>query len=379
MNVISPRAAPSASPRFGVRKHSQSLSRSARQLLSYQHRFGFNPHSLVSLSGEACAWESSQSDGAVAYLPVGKTWLAAEPLSDPADLPALAGEFIAFARANGALPAFIPVTSRFASLTGEMGLDCAPIGISPYFDLRTWKPSGRRTHGLRSGIRQAVRANVTAAEVPPEAYPIREIEAVGQLWNASRKSGLFGWVFAPDRNFIGYKRLFVARDGAGKLVAFATASPLPARRSFYLEDVQRDPAAPKGTTDLLFSTALGILRDQGAESVTLGTVPLAGLDSPDALRRGMYPFVSKGLKLLARHGESVYNFAGVQIFKSRLAPSWWEHEYAAAPSGGFLTGPRVAIATMQAIMPAGVFPTLFGSDMLGLNRSTARNGVRHHA
>jgi phosphatidylglycerol lysyltransferase len=329
-------------------------------LLSYQRRFGFNPHSLVALSGEACAWESNRADGAVAYLPVGKTWLTAEPLSDAADLAAVTREFITFAGESGALPAFVPVTSRFVSLTGEIGLDCAPVGISPYFDLRTWKPSGRRAHGLRSGVRQATRAHVTVEEVAPDAWPVREIESVGEAWKASRRAALFGWVFAPDWNFMGYKKLFVARDAGGKLAGFATASPLPARNSFYLEDIQRDPGAPKGTTDVLFATALNMLREQGAESVTLGTVPLAGLDSPDALRRGMYPIVSKGLKLLARHGESVYNFAGVQIFKSRLAPSWWEHEYAAAPSGGFLTGARVALAAMRAIMPAGIFPTVFG-------------------
>jgi lysylphosphatidylglycerol synthetase-like protein (DUF2156 family) len=315
----------------------------------------------------------------VAYLPVGKTWLAAEPLSDSADLAQATREFMNFARDSGALPAFLPVTSRFASLTGSLGLDCAPIGISPYFDLDSWKPSGRRAHALRSGVRQATRANVTVEEVSPDAWPVREIEAVAQMWNESRRAALFGWVFAPDRNFMGYKKLFVARDGEGKLAAFATASPLPARNSFYLEDIQRDPGAPKGATDLLFATAMNVLREQGAESVTLGTVPLAGMDSPDALRRGMYPIVSKGLKLLARHGESVYNFAGVQIFKSRLAPSWWEHEYAAAPSGGLMTGARVAFATLRAVMPAGIFPTVFGPGRIGPNRSTYRNGARKHA
>jgi len=362
--LISPFALPSfevIENLVGTKPSVNFPSVAARGLLRYQERFGFSPHSLVCLSGEASAWESRCTDGAVAYLRVGKTWLCSEPLAAAADLLPVAREFIAFARSSGALPSFVPVTSRFASVAIEGGMGCIPIGISPYFDLASWKPSGRRAHALRSGIHQAARAHVTVQEVTLESWPEDEMEGLEAAWGATRKSPLFGWVFAPDRHFLGYRRLFTARDSGGKLVAFATASPLPARNSFYLEDIQRDPLAPKGATDLLFVTALESLREHGAELVTLGTVPLKGVDAPHALRRGMcHAIATKALDVIANHGESVYNFEGVHTFKSRLSPSWWEHEYAVAPAGNVFAAPRIALAALRGIMPSGILSTVLG-------------------
>ena len=329
-----------------------------RRLEEYQRIFGYSPHSLIALTANTHSWISKSGVGAVVYLPVGRTWLAAEPMGKAEHLEALASEFCEFARLSKRLAAFVPVSPRFAALSKQLQLDCVPIGMSPYFDLGEWNLSGRKKHALRAGINQARRVGVTVEAVALDGSLREQLEKLCLGWNAGRRTSTFGWVFAPDPfSFPEYKTMFVARDKEGKLIGFLTVSPMPARNCAYMEDVQRAGTAPKGTTDLLFITATDHLRVQGVRFATLGTVPLYGVERGGAIYEGRHNLARRVMSAVFHRGDSIYNFAGVHRFKARMDPTFWEHEYVVAPPSLLMT-PRVVFAAMRAIAGGSVIKAL---------------------
>ena len=335
-------------------------------MFAYHARYGYNPHSLVSIAG-ASGWEASRAHGAVPYRAIGRTWLACEPLARSADLETVAREFLEFARAQRKLVAFLPATQRFAELWSPLGLDCIPIGMSPYFDLSAWNPTGSRGHTIRKEVRKARTAGVTIETLPGGEYPEAEVAQLEQAWASTRRTVQFGWLFGSDiHNFPECRTNFLARDSTGRLVALLSAAPLPARKGSYLKDFHRHPEAPKGTTDLLFVTAFEYLLAWGIRLVTPGTVPLHGITQPDAIRNGGHRTLVSALDLFARRGEAVYNFAGLYRFKARLDPQWWEHEYALAPPTLFSVF-RIGWAAARATAPDGVFKAVFNGSWRSLS------------
>ena len=71
-------------------------------------------------------------------------------------------------------------------------------------------------------------------------------------WLESRRAATtFGWLVALDPFMHSeYKKYFAARVN-GKLIGFLAASPIPARKGWYLEDVINEPDAPQGTATFL--------------------------------------------------------------------------------------------------------------------------------
>ena len=147
-----------------------------------------------------------------------------------------------------------------------------------------------------------------------------------------------------------HKKYFAARVD-GKLVGFLAASPIPARKGWYLEDILREPSAPQGMATLLVFEALQYLKAEGAELATLGTAPLA-TDGPDDIPTER-KVVARALDVAADRLSSFYNFEGLRRFKGKFVPSWWENEYVIGPRGVTMP-PRVAYAVVRALVPGGL-------------------------
>jgi phosphatidylglycerol lysyltransferase len=171
-------------------------------------------------------------------------------------------------------------------------------------------------------------------------------------WLGSRRAATtFGWLVALDPFLHSeYKKYFTARVN-GRLVGFLAASPIPARRGWYLEDVLREPDAPQGTATLLVVEALAQLKAEGAALATLGTSPLCTdgpVDVPTEHR-----VVSRALEVASRRLAGFYNFEGLRRFKGKFVPSWWESEYVLG-QGGVTMPPRIGHAVVRAIVPGGL-------------------------
>src|SRR5207249_7276618 len=139
-------------------------------------------------------------------------------------------------------------------------------------------PRGDSAKKLRAGVNQAHRAGVEVEMIPDgiDESLKRETARLCMHWLDTRRAGTtFGWLVALDPFLHSeYKKYFAARLN-GRLIGFLAASPIPARKGWYLEDVLQEPDAPRGTATLLVFEALTKLKLEGVDLATLGTSPLA--------------------------------------------------------------------------------------------------------
>jgi lysylphosphatidylglycerol synthetase-like protein (DUF2156 family) len=325
------------------------------ELLRLQTLYGYNPHSLVSIAPGAMLWSTPDIDGAIIYGEFGRVWLAAgDPLAPLEDMAEMALQFAAFAKRKNRVVAFVPSSQAFARMVVPHDFKAVKVGASPYFDLQSWNPRGDSAKKIRAGVNQARRAGVSI-EVVPETVDEFLKQETAQLclhWLGARRSATtFGWLIALDPFLHSeYKKYFAARVN-GQLVGFLAASPIPARKAWYLEDVLREPDAPQGTATLLVVEALANLKAEGAALATLGTSPLT-TDGPDDLS-SEHRVVSRALAVAARRLGGFYNFEGLRRFKGKFVPSWWESEYALG-QGGVAMPPRVGHAIVRALVPGGL-------------------------
>jgi phosphatidylglycerol lysyltransferase len=325
-------------------------------LLRLQTLYGYNPYSLASIAPYASVWSTPDFDGAIIYAEFGHVWLVAgDPLAPLEDMAELTRQFAAFAKRKNRVVAFVPASAEFARLITSNNFMAVKVGASPCFDLKTWNPRGDRAKKLRAGVNQARRAGVEVEMISGgvDESLKKETAQLCMSWLSSRRSATtFGWLMALDPFLHSeYKKYFAARVN-GKLVGFLAASPIPARKAWYLEDVLRQPDAPQGTATLLVVEALAKLKAEGVALATLGTSPFATNGSNGVLS-SEHRMIDLALRLAAQRLGAFYNFEGLRRFKGKFVPSWWESEYALGQRGAVMP-PRVAYAIVRALVPGGV-------------------------
>ena len=330
------------------------LSDPTGELLRLQMLYGYNAHSLVSIAPGAEMWSTPDIDGGIIYGEFGHVWLAAgDPLAPPEEAAELARQFAAFARRRNRVVAFVPASAQFARTVAPSDFSAVKVGAAPYFDLQNWNPRGDCAKNLRAGVNQARRSGVEFEVVTDLSAAFKgETAQVCMRWLGSRTAATtFGWLVALDPFMhADYKRYFGARVN-GQLVGFLGASPIPARKGWYLEDVISEPNAPQGTATLLVVEALKHLKQEGAALATLGTAPLATDGANDIPSE--HRVAARTLDMASRRLGGFYNFEGLRRFKGKFVPSWWESEYALAPRGVAMP-PRVGHAIVRALVPGGL-------------------------
>lgn len=340
------------------------------ELLGLQSSYGYNAHSLVSITPGALMWTMAGIEGAIIYGEFGRVWLAAgEPLARPEDVKALAEGFMAAAAKARCIAAFVPATKRFTRVGVQLGMSAIKIGAAPYFDLERWQPRGNRAKKLRAGVNRALRTGVRVEPIGCLDDGLRkEVADLCLKWLSGRRAKIaFGWLLALDP-FLNAERkqVLAARDTDNRLVGLLAASPIPARDGWYLEDVLRAPDAPQGTADLLVFAALQQLKADGAAMATLGTAPLA-TEGGDELSTHDHPVIERALSLASQRLSAFYNFEGVRRFKTKFVASRWESEYALVQHG-VLVPSRVAHALLRAIVPGGLRQLLARRTLRSLGR-----------
>src|SRR5256714_1652257 len=347
------------------------------ELLRLQMLYGYNAHSLVSIAPGAEMWSTPDIDGAIIYGEFGRVWLAAgDPLAPPDEAAELARQFAAFARRRNRVVAFVPTSAQFAGSVSSTDFSVVKVGAAPYFDLQTWNPRGDCAKKLRAGVNQARRSGIeieTAADLNEKFR--QETAELCMSWLESRRSGAtFGWLIALDPFMHSeYKRYFAARVD-GKLIGILAASPIPARKGWYLEDVISEPEAPQGTATLLVVEALKRLKEEGAAIATLGTSPLA-TDGPNDIPTE-HLLVARALDMASRRLGAWYNFEGLRRFKGKFVPSWWESEYVLGQRG-VAVPPRIGHAIVRALVPGGLTQLLTrqGIRVMRGDSATVKQGL----
>lgn len=305
---------------------------------------GDHAHALNALLGER-AWRGAQGE-VVAYADTGRAWVAAGgPIAASADVPAAALAFEEAARAAGRIPVWFAIEhpERMPHGAGMV------VGALPEWSPAGWAAVVRGHRRIREQLRRARKKGVTVREVSLEALAPADRAALDRLevaWVRTRRMEPMGFVVAHRQDSAPLlRRAWIAECG-GRAVAYVTATPMPARKAWLLEDLRRD-GAPNGSSELMFDTIVRALAADGAEWITPGMVPLIG-----ASRRWL-----AGVRLLAR---PLYDFDGLAFFRTRMHPDRWRPIHLMHPPQ--VSAPRAVVEVLRAF--AGGSLIRFGSRSL---------------
>lgn len=338
-----------------------SAQRAVRDLVM---RFGWNATAYQILNPGIDHWFAPDCQAVVGYVRKGRWWLiAGAPVCKIDDLNTVTSQLERAAADQGCRVCYVCAAGRLRDLfDGSPTHHTLTIGAEPVWDPRTWPTIVAGRPSLRAQFNRARNKGVTVE-------PLQDIDAVarGQLHRVLAewlgRHGLPPMHFLVEPNVLAGemadRELLVARRD-GEPVAFLVASPVAARRGYLIEEIARGQNAPNGTAELLIDAAMAHLADRGATYVTLGLVALSTNAGPDADRN---PLWIRTLAFWARaHGRRFYNFNGLEQFRTKMCPNYWEPIYAIANQ------PRFTFTALHAVARA----FCDGSPEVALARAIAR-------
>ena len=209
------------------------------------------------------------------------------------------------------------------------------VGEQPWWALAQWPDTVRSTRSLRAQLSRAtnkgvhVRA-VAQGDLSPGSALRDAIEVLHHRWLRTRHMPPLSFVATVAPLFrLDQRRIFVA-ELDDQLVGYLVASPLGPGRSWLFDHIIRSRTAPNGTAELLVDFAMRALHEQGALAVTLGLCPLAG--------RVGWP-----LRTILHLSRGLFDFRGLQAFKTKLRPQYWQRVLVEHP------GQTALLATLRTL------------------------------
>jgi phosphatidylglycerol lysyltransferase len=279
-------------------------------------------------------WFSSQGDAVVGYVTAqGYRVVAGEPVCPPERLAAVASSFEADTRRAGQRVCYLGAQDRLVmSLDSDRPLAGLLLGAQPAWKPHNWPDLLARKASLRAQLSRARNKKVQVRAYPTEqAQQSPELRRCLQEWLHNRRLPPLHFSVEPETLGRLEDRHVLVAERQGDIVGFLVASPIPLRNGWLIEQIIRRPTAPNGTTELLLDAAMRHLAALGSEYVTLGVSPLS---RRAGIIQSSQPFGTRLVFSLVRsYGNHFYNFEGLDAYKAKFLPEWWEPVYAITREG----------------------------------------------
>ncbi|MFI5234846.1 MAG: phosphatidylglycerol lysyltransferase domain-containing protein [Gemmatimonadales bacterium] len=308
---------------------------------------GWNSTAYQILNPGIAHWFSSGSDAVAGYVDCGAVWtIAGAPVAPEPRFAAVVAELESAAAAAGATVCYLGAEARLENLCrARPGYAFVLLGAQPCWEPSSWTAIQNRRASLRGQLARARNKGVTVERWPPErAGHHPDLARCLEQWLATKGLPPLGFMTTPFTLARLDDRQIIVAQREGSVVGFLVASPVPGRRGWLVEQIVRGTGAPNGTAELLLDAAMREMIAGRAEYVTLGLAPLSrragegGPINPWWLRWSM--------AWLRAHGRRFYNFDGLDAFKAKFDPEWWDPVYAITNTPRFT--PRTLYAVGQA-------------------------------
>ncbi|HRK61251.1 MAG TPA: DUF2156 domain-containing protein [Candidatus Omnitrophota bacterium] len=320
-------------------------------------KYGRNSFSSQILNSGITLWVSRDGEAAAGYVLYGNMRIVGGvPVTNPINLKHAAAEFEEDAKNQGQRVCYFGAEDWLKEIfQNESSHRTVLLGAQPAWNPQLWhevlsaKPSVRET--IRYSVRQGVEIDETA---PAAVQNLPEYKACLKEWVEKRKLPKLRFLLNPDiLENIGERRFFSARKN-GRLIGFLSLVPVAGRNGWLIEHLFRSSRAVKGMNEHLIDTVMQTIQREGSTHATLGLAPLS---QRAGFSYAMNPaWVRMIFKWLYSGGMSLYNFNGLDAFKSKFKPHRWEPVYA------IVNKPRFSPVTLYRIMGAfcQTSPVLFG-------------------
>jgi phosphatidylglycerol lysyltransferase len=289
--------------------------------------YGRNATAFQILNPGIGHWFNERGDAVVGYVRRGGwSLVAGEPVCAPESLPGVVDEFEAWTRGRNLQVCYVCAAGSMRDLTDRSTAHSSiTIGAQPVWNPFDWPAIVRTRASLRAQLHRSLNKGVRIESLPPaEGADNAEIRQTLREWLQSRLLPPMHFLVEPEvlSGVVDGRLLFVARR-EGRIVAFLVASPVAARNGYLVEELARSPRAPNGTSELLIDAAMTRFAEVGCTYATMGLVALAQGTGREN------PFWLRSLMAIARaHANRFYNFRGLEHFRAKMHPDYWEPIYA---------------------------------------------------
>jgi phosphatidylglycerol lysyltransferase len=221
-----------------------------------------------------------------------------------------------------------PTAYRLGRGQGLRGLK---IGEDALVDLRRFTLAGKAGAAVRQSVARARRGGLTVRLFQGERLPddiVVGMQRVSTAWLRQREiNGEFGFSMGRfPADWSPEMLTAVAVDAYGAVQAFVTWTPLNAANGWSLDLIRRDAEAVPGAMELLIAESFAWAQARGCERMSLGLLPLAGLDTetraledapaaPEAL-------LERGASYLHQRGVLLSSYTSLRHFKEKFRPDW---------------------------------------------------------
>jgi phosphatidylglycerol lysyltransferase len=213
----------------------------------------------------------------------------------------------------------------------RQGLRGFKIGEDALVDLRRFTLAGKAGAAVRHSVARAQRGGVMVRLFHGQRLPdhiLAGMQRVSTAWLRQREiSGQFGFSMGRfPADWAPEMLTAVAVDTNGAVQAFVTWTPLYAANGWSLDLIRRDAEAVPGAMELLIVESFAWAQERGCERMSLGLLPLAGLDAetraledapaaPEAL-------IERGASYLHQRGVLLSSYVSLRHFKEKFHPDW---------------------------------------------------------
>lgn len=330
-------------------------------------KWGRNHISHLAVHG-AASYHWFDTEGCVAFTLRGRTALAlGDPICPPGMLRRGLDDFVAYCERQDWIPAFYQVDS--VDDYRALKLTPVPIGSEALIEAPTFSLSGKERHHLRYATnrceKEGVRFSFMTGPQALFAYSY-ELNAVSATWLQSRRGpelsyslGTLSTLTDPDI-VVG-----LAMTTDGRLDAFVSWLPVPARNAWTLDLMRRRPDSAYGAMEALIVRSIEEAARRGIAEISLGVAPrvIASSEASGAADRALRAMFW-GLDRFERS-------RSLHQFKAKFNPRW-EDRYLAVPRASTL--PEVVVALMRAHVPPVTTAAIWLRAVLGSVRHPRAKG-----
>ena len=327
-------------------------------------KWGRNHISHLAVFGaESYHW--FDDEGCVAFSVQGRTALVlGDPICPPELVKKGLDDFVAYCERQDWIPAFYQVDLERAYREATFTL--VPIGSEALVQTQSFGLQGKERRDLRYAVKRCDKEGVQITFLSgPEAMAAhsQQLHELSARWLQRRRGpelsyslGTLSTLTDPDIT------VGLAFAPEGRLEAFVSWLPVPARKGWTLDLMRRRPDSIYGVMETLIVRSIEEAARGGVDEVSLGVAPrvIASGDTSDPADRALRAMYW-GLDRFQRT-RSLY------FFKSKFSPHW-EDRYLAAPNASTL--PEVLIALVRAHMPPISAATVWLRSALGSLRPGA--------
>jgi len=233
-----------------------------------------------------------------------------------------------YATSEGVDLLFYQASAPWLEHLHEFGYSFFKLGEEAVVPLQGFTLEGGAWKNMRKAVRKAESEGVRI-EIHEPSHTHALLRALGDVsdaWLAGKggremqfSAGYFSFVYL-DRFPLG-----VARDGQGRAIAFVNLMPTRPGGPVTIDLMRRRPDAPEGTMEALLTESMRWAAERGYRVFELGMAPLADVGQQKSAR-----LTERTARLMYAHGERVYGYRGLRLFKEKFHPVW-EARYLAYP------------------------------------------------